>query len=116
VEEAFATSEILSQVMQPFVQKVQNSCITELLSLRKISHPINHLLASKVPSCVQARTATCGEPCHSSATLGRWPMRSEDLLKPDVISEVILVGTGALLFVVLIVILAIVVTQPSAPV
>jgi len=43
-------------------------------------------------------------------------VRREDLLKPDVVSEVILVGAGALVFVILILILVIVLTQASAPV
>ena len=42
-------------------------------------------------------------------------MRREDLLKPDLMSEVILVGAGALVFAILIVILLVVLTA-SAPV
>lgn len=43
-------------------------------------------------------------------------MRREDLLKPDVMSKVILLGAGALVFVILILILVVVLTQASAPV
>jgi hypothetical protein len=42
-------------------------------------------------------------------------MRRDDLLKPDVVSEVILLGAGALLLVILILILAAALTQASAP-
>jgi hypothetical protein len=42
-------------------------------------------------------------------------MRSQDLLKPDVMSEVILMGAGGLVFAVLILILIVVLTQASAP-
>jgi hypothetical protein len=47
---------------------------------------------------------------------GRWLLRREDLLKPDAISEAILIGMGALAFVILILILVVVLTQASAPV
>lgn len=43
-------------------------------------------------------------------------MRRQDLLKPDVMSEVILLGAVALVFAVLILILIVVLTQASAPV
>ena len=43
-------------------------------------------------------------------------MRRDDLLKPDVMSEVILLGAGALVFAILILILIVVLTQASAPV
>jgi hypothetical protein len=43
-------------------------------------------------------------------------LRREDLLKPDAISEAILIGMGALAFVILILILVVVLTQASAPV
>ncbi|MGH9501763.1 MAG: hypothetical protein ACRD20_02825 [Terriglobales bacterium] len=43
-------------------------------------------------------------------------MHREDLLNPDVISEVILVGAGAILFIVMIVLLAVIVAGPSAPI
>ena len=43
-------------------------------------------------------------------------MRHQDLLKPDVMSEVILLVAGALVFVVLILILVIALTRASAPV
>ena len=42
-------------------------------------------------------------------------MRREDLLKPDVVSELILVVAGALVFVILILVLIAVLTQSSAP-
>jgi hypothetical protein len=42
-------------------------------------------------------------------------MRSQDLLKPDVMSEVILMGAGGLVFAILILILIVVLTQASAP-
>jgi hypothetical protein len=43
-------------------------------------------------------------------------MRSDDLLKPDVMSEVILLGAGVLVFAILVLILIVVLTQASAPV
>jgi hypothetical protein len=43
-------------------------------------------------------------------------VRREDLLKPDVMSEVVLLGAGALVFVILILILVLTLTQASAPV
>jgi len=43
-------------------------------------------------------------------------VRRQDLLKPDVMSEVILLGAVALVFAVLILILIVVLTQASAPV
>jgi hypothetical protein len=43
-------------------------------------------------------------------------VRRDDLLKPDVMSEVILLGAGALVFAILILILIVVLTQASAPV
>jgi len=42
-------------------------------------------------------------------------MRSQDLLKPDVMSEVILMGAGGLVYAILILILIVVLTQASAP-
>ena len=42
-------------------------------------------------------------------------MRREDLLKPDSMSEVILLVAGVLVFVILLLILVVAVTQPSAP-
>jgi hypothetical protein len=47
--------------------------------------------------------------------LGRWLVRRHDLLKPDVMSEVILLGAGTLILAILILILVIAVTQSSAP-
>lgn len=43
-------------------------------------------------------------------------MRRDDLLKPDVMSEVILLGAGALVLTILILILFIVLTKAAAPV
>jgi hypothetical protein len=43
-------------------------------------------------------------------------VRREDLLKPDVMSEVILLGAGVLVCAILILILVVVLTQVSAPV
>jgi hypothetical protein len=42
-------------------------------------------------------------------------VRSQDLLKPDVMSECILLGAGALVFAILILTLIVVLTQASAP-
>jgi hypothetical protein len=41
-------------------------------------------------------------------------VRREDLLKPDSVSEVILLVAGVLVFVILLLILVVAVTQPSA--
>jgi len=49
-------------------------------------------------------------------SLGGAFVRRDDLLKPDVMSEVILLGAGALVFVILILILVVVLTRVSAPV
>ena len=43
-------------------------------------------------------------------------MRRDDLLKPDVMSEVILLGAGVLVFAILILVLFIVLTNAAAPV
>ena len=41
-------------------------------------------------------------------------VRREDLLKPDLISEVILMVAGVLVFVILLLVLVVTLTQPSA--
>lgn len=43
-------------------------------------------------------------------------VRSDDLLKPDVMSEGILLGAGVFVFMILIVLLVVVLTQTAAPV
>jgi hypothetical protein len=43
-------------------------------------------------------------------------LRRDDLLEPDAMSEVILLGAGALIFAILILILIVILTQASAPV
>jgi hypothetical protein len=43
-------------------------------------------------------------------------VRRADLLKPDVMSELILIGAGTLVFAILVVILIVVLTQASAPI
>jgi hypothetical protein len=43
-------------------------------------------------------------------------VRREDLLKPDVMSEIILLGAGALIFVILMLILIVVLTESAAPI
>ena len=45
---------------------------------------------------------------------GYFFVRREDLLKPDLMSEVILLGAGTLIFVILILILVVALTQASA--
>ena len=45
---------------------------------------------------------------------GRLLVRLQDLLKPDLVSEVILVGAGALVLAILLLILVIVLTQAPA--
>jgi hypothetical protein len=55
-------------------------------------------------------------PTSPSDLLGGAFVRRDDLLKPDVMSEVILLGAGALVFVILILILVVVLTRVSAPV
>jgi hypothetical protein len=52
-------------------------------------------------------------PCNLS---GGYFVRREDLLKPDVMSEIILLGAGALIFVILMLILVVVLTESAAPV
>ena len=43
-------------------------------------------------------------------------MRRDDLLKPDAMSEAILLGAGAVVLVILILVLVVALTQASAPV
>jgi len=43
-------------------------------------------------------------------------VRREDLLKPDVMSEIIMLGAGALIFVILMLILIVVLTESAAPI
>lgn len=43
-------------------------------------------------------------------------MRSDDLLKPDVMSEALLLGAGVCLFMILILLFLLVLTHASAPV
>jgi hypothetical protein len=43
-------------------------------------------------------------------------VRREDLLKPDVMSEIILLGAGALIFVILMLVLIVVLTESAAPI
>jgi len=47
---------------------------------------------------------------------GRCFLRRDEFLKPDAMSEVILLGAGALVFAILILTLIVVLTQASAPV
>ena len=62
----------------------------------------------------QARSGdSCSPPLQS---FGRIFLRRADLLKPDVMSEVILIGAGALVFAILVLILIVVLTQASAPI
>ena len=68
-------------------------------------------VASKVRLHFQARSGdSCLPPLHS---LGGF-LRRSDLLKPDVMSEVILLAAGALVFAILILFLIIVLTKGSA--
>ena len=62
--------------------------------------------------CLQARMRGDRAP----PNLRRWLLRSDDLLKPDVMSEVILLGAGVLVFAILILILVVVLTQAAAPI
>jgi len=72
---------------------------------------------SGIKSAVLLTGTKRGDPCLPPSNLsGGGFFRREDLLKPDVVSEVILVGAGALVFVILILSLVIVLTQASAPV
>jgi hypothetical protein len=70
-------------------------------------------VASKVPSSLQARS---GDSCQPPIFPGDAFVRRDELLKPDVMSEVILLGAGALVFAILILILVVALTQTSAPV
>ena len=71
-------------------------------------------MASKMRFYVQARS---GDSCSPPLQLfWRLFLRRADLLKPDVMSEVILFGAGMLMFAILILILIIVLTQLSAPI
>ena len=71
-------------------------------------------VASKVRFYVQARSGdSCSPP---PPVFRRIFLRRADLLKPDVVSEAILLGAGALVFAILILILIVVLTQASAPI
>ena len=81
---------------------------------RNFSHPINNLMALKVPSCSEGTTVTRAHlPLHS---LSGALMRREDLLKPDGMSEAIVLGAGVVVFVILILILIIILTHAAVPV
>jgi hypothetical protein len=65
-------------------------------------------------SYFEARSGdSCSPPLQSFEEGG---LRRDDFLKPDAMSEVILLGAGALVFAILILILIVVLTQASAPV
>ena len=52
---------------------------------------------------------------HLPSRLSEGFVRRADLLKPDVMSEVILLAAGALVFAILVLILVVVLTKGSAP-
>jgi hypothetical protein len=103
--------------VQQFVRKVQNSSRTCYLSDCK-------------SFCVRASQQSLGgiesvivrigmDGCAVTRALSsdrRWTLRRQDLLKPDVVSEAIVLGAGTLVFLILIVILAIVLTHTSVPI
>ena len=63
-------------------------------------------------SCPQARS---GDSCLPPPPVVRGGLlRRDDLLKPDVVSELILLGVGTLVFAILILIVVAVLTQTSA--
>jgi hypothetical protein len=72
------------------------------------------LVASKVRFYLQARSGY--SVLTSPPAFREVFLRRADLLKPDVISEVILLGAGALVFAILVMILIVVLTQTSAPI
>ena len=53
---------------------------------------------------------------HLPSSLSEVFLRRADLLKPDVMSEVILIGAGVLVFAILVLILIVVLTQAPAPI
>jgi hypothetical protein len=60
---------------------------------------------------------TSGESCSPPLqSFGEGFLRRADLLKPDVLSEVILLGAGVLVVAILILILTLVLTQASVPI
>jgi hypothetical protein len=70
-------------------------------------------MASKLRLYFQARS---GDACLPPPSFREVFLRRADLLKPDVMSEVILLGAGALVFAILVLILIVVLTQASAPI
>jgi hypothetical protein len=52
---------------------------------------------------------------HLPSSLSEVFLRRADLLKPDVMSEIILLGAGALVFAILILVLIVILTKGSAP-
>ena len=71
-------------------------------------------MASKVRFYLKARSGDSRLPPPPIPLEGA--LRRDDLLKPDLVSEAILLGAGALVLVVLILILVVVLTQASAPI
>ena len=69
---------------------------------------------SGIKSAVLLTGTKRGDPCLPPSNLsGGGFVRREDLLKPDVVSEVILIGAGALVLLILILILFVVLTHTS---
>jgi hypothetical protein len=101
-----------------FARKVQDSASP---LLRQTATPI----PSRRPIKHQWHQKCHGTFRHEAVTRAHLPSKSlpggafvrrDDLLKPDVMSEVILLGAGVLVFAILILILVVALTQTSAPV
>jgi hypothetical protein len=71
-------------------------------------------VASKVPFLLYRHEAVTRAHLPSNLFSGGDFMRRDDLLKPDLVSEVILLGFGALIFVILLLILVAAWTQAPA--
>ena len=71
-------------------------------------------MASKMRCYLKARSGDSRLPPPPIPLEGA--LRRDDLLKADVVSEAILLGAGALVFAILVLILIAVLTQPSAPI
>jgi hypothetical protein len=69
-------------------------------------------VASNVQFYLQARS---GDSCSPPPVFREAFLRRADLLKPDVMSEVILLAAGALVCAILVLILVVVLTKGSAP-
>jgi len=100
---------------QHFARKAQNYASTAFLSPMQLqpSNQQPHGIKSAVLFCRHDAVTRAHLPLHS---LSGALMRREDLLKPDGMSEAIVLGAGVVVFVILILILIVILTHTANPV